>query len=104
MIFDSLKNVLRRKSMESLGFKWSVGDVVSPKFTIAVAGEVERGWFRQPAAFKLHVVERLYQECPGGVQRHYTCRPIDAGTGTPHTKTLQFNEIELKDVEPETAK
>lgn len=89
--------------MDAFGFKWKVGDVVSPKFSTQEKEDEATGWLRNRNSIKLHIVERLYQECPGGVQRHYICRPIDYTGGTPHVKCIQFNEIELTDLlAPET--
>lgn len=38
----------------------------------------------------LFIVERIIQQCPGGVQRHYRCRILDSTWGF-----VEFNEIEL---------
>lgn len=39
---------------------------------------------------KMIVIERLYQECPGGVQLHYRCRPQ-------REMVQQYLEIEIED-------
>ncbi len=45
------------------------------------------------------IIERIAQECPGGVQRHYRCRGYVAdkyGDGASHlTEVFQFLEHEL---------
>lgn len=86
-------------SEEALGFKWKVGDVVMPKFAI-VQEDTNDDWrsLYKNEDMRLHIVERLYQECPGGVQRHYDCRPMSS-KGIPHMKYIRFNEIELKSYE-----
>jgi hypothetical protein len=45
----------------------------------------EQRWF---------IVERHLQECPGGVQKHYTCRGVSRG-GSVTKDYFRFNEIEL---------
>lgn len=48
----------------------------------------EQRWF---------IVERQSQECPGGIQRHYTCRGVSRSGGV--TKEFfRFNEIELSPI------
>lgn len=47
----------------------------------------------------VQVVERMIQECPGGVQFHYTCRiHHEDSLGINYVK---FNEIELKEYDSE---
>lgn len=43
---------------------------------------------------RMIVVERIYQECPGGVQLHYKCRPI-------REVLQQYLEIELEEYKPD---
>ncbi len=38
------------------------------------------------------IVERMYQECPGGVQLHYLCRPQGFLSSKEY---IRLNEIEL---------
>ena len=67
------------------------------KFTV---GQFVRSSFCELAASKsseaLHdtyqIVERMYQECPGGVQLHYLCRP-QGFLGS--KEYIRLNEIEL---------
>lgn len=51
------------------------------------------------------VIERIAQECPGGVQRHYVCRGYVAdryGDGAGHlTESCKFLEHELQKYVPE---
>lgn len=49
-------------------FKYEIGDVL-----------VHRGQLAEPVSdqpTRLLVLERLHQECPGGVQIHYRCRAM----------------------------
>lgn len=85
-----------KQKMDDMGFKFKVGDVLQAIFTPkTIEKDEEPSWVRAKEVFKLHVIERLYQECPGGIQRHYICRPITAKDGSPHIKYIQFNEIEV---------
>lgn len=43
---------------------------------------------------KMIVVETIYQECPGGVQLHYKCRPQ-------RECVQQYLEIELEEYKPD---
>ncbi len=47
---------------------------------------------------KMQVIERTLQECPGGVQIHYTCRPITE-RGAFSKDLYRFNTIEIEEVE-----
>jgi hypothetical protein len=62
-------------------FKFSIGDSVQPKI-MADARHMHR---------HMQIVERLYQECPGGVQLHYRCRCAGL-IGT----LVDFIEIEIE--------
>lgn len=70
------------------GFQFEVGDVVA----IADAPDVEESYERIQ---RWKIVERLLQECPGGIQRHYTCKGFSR-FGMVHKDYVKFNEIELK--------
>ena len=62
-------------------FKFAIGDFVQPRI-MADARHMHR---------RMQIVERLYQECPGGVQLHYKCRCVGLiGTLVP------FVEIEIE--------
>ena len=55
---------------DDLGFLYPVGSILT-----------HRALLQEPAAsspVRLFVVERLFQNCPGGVQRHYRCRAVSA--------------------------
>jgi hypothetical protein len=58
-------------------FKFAVGDFVQH----VVASNRE--------SRKMQIIERWYQECPGGVQLHYTCHAYQCNT-------VKFIEIELE--------
>ena len=45
---------------------------------------------------KMIIMERVYQECPGGVQLHYRCRPI-------REVPQLYLENELEDYKPDLA-
>lgn len=62
-------------------FKFAIGDSVQPKI-MADARHMHR---------HMQIVERLYQECPGGVQLHYRCRCAGL-IGT----LVDFIEIEIE--------
>ena len=63
-------------------FKFSVGDFVQQRIN---ADSDHR---------KMIVVERIHQECPGGVQLHYRCRSM-------RESFQQYLEIELEDYKPD---
>ena len=41
------------------------------------------------------MLERELQECPGGTQLHYVCRPVRA-TGEVRNDMIKLNEVEVK--------
>ena len=63
-------------------FKFELGQFVQQRIN---ADLIER---------KMIVTERLVQECPGGVQLHYRCRPQ-------REMSQQYLEIELEDYTPD---
>jgi len=65
-------------------FKFKVNEVV--KSSVMRLGE-KMPYFQ--------IVERLIQECPGGIQYHYKCRHLfdDGGISTNY---IQLNEIEVQ--------
>lgn len=70
-------------------FKFSVGQFVRSSFCALR----EQMGSRERLESTYQIVERTYQECPGGVQLHYLCRPSasiwnDKGY-------VRLNEIEL---------
>ena len=70
-------------------FKYGVGDFVRSSFCAIDPDAISK---RESLCSTLQIVERMYQECPGGVQLHYTCRPY--GMISPE-QYVRFNEIEL---------
>lgn len=84
-------------------FKFKIGQTVF--HTAAATWEAEeiaegdrknwpRGFFSEQRWF---IIERMTQECPGGVQKHYVCRGVSRSGGV--TKEFfKFNEIELEEV------
>lgn len=62
-----------------MDFKFGVGDIVTHKL----------------GGMRILIIERLSQECPGGVQRHYTARVLD-GLRRMSQDLERFNEIELE--------
>ena len=79
---------------DSLGFLYRIGD------TLAHRAELVAPASRRPS--RLFVVERIQQECPGGVQRSYICRPVRAEFGTANVMAeyVRFNEVELCPLPP----
>jgi hypothetical protein len=77
-------------------FKFSVGEFVQPASVKLSFGKKKSPLFskeRGTPAFQ--IVERLYQECPGGVQLHYKVRPY-FGEAAGYGRDIDtFNEIEL---------
>lgn len=76
---------------DDFGFKFQINEIVRFKF---LKNDQGSKFMKRPKGL---VLERLLQECPGGVQRHYDLRMFnddgyDVGVGTIH----RFNEIELE--------
>ena len=75
------------------GFKFAIGDHVS---CVKPEGwKPARSVFSTISGDRLLIVQRVYQECPGGIQLHYDCRVIH-GDGAIADRLIQFNEIELE--------
>lgn len=102
-----------------LGFKFSIGEMVATvgyvppepePVTVESAAQDEVGRRKFPAGSwgraleewngpaKFFIIERQIVECPGGVQRLYTARPMSANGHTTE-RWFKFNEIELKAAE-----
>lgn len=64
-------------------FKYKIGDTLKVKS------------YPKIGLFLIHIVERSTQECPGGIQFHYTGRVIS--TGSIQNDWVRFNEIELEE-------
>jgi hypothetical protein len=62
------------------GFKYNVGDLVQ-----AINDE------KAASILPMQIIERHYQECPGGIQLHYFVRRSDKY----NTGYVKYNEIEL---------
>lgn len=71
-------------------FQFEVGEFVLPAFCALHMNDDKSKKEQLHHAFL--IVERMYQECPGGVQLHYLCRP-QALFGS--REYIRFNEIEL---------
>ena len=78
-------------------FKFGVGEFVQPASVKLSFGSKKKSTFfskeRGTPAFQ--IVERLYQECPGGVQLHYKVRPYFGEAAGYGREIDTFNEIEL---------
>lgn len=84
-------------------FKYEIGQTVF--HTAAATWEAEevkddekrlwaRGFYSEQRWF---IIERMAQECPGGVQKHYVCRGVSRN-GSVTKEFFKFNEIELAGV------
>lgn len=76
------------------GFKFKIGDIVIHIGSSLIQEEDKIDSIFRMGQEKLLIVGRILDECPGGIQRHYDCRPII--NKNPATKLVRFNEIELK--------
>jgi len=65
-------------------FKFNLGDFVQPKILDGTTN-INR---------KMQIVERMVQECPGGIQLHYKCRCAGMIGGV-----VDFLEIEIEPFE-----
>lgn len=85
-------------------FKFAVGEFVQSSY-VAVQRDVLMRSQRNTIRDVFQIVERLYQECPGGVQLHYLVRPIGLLGGD--RNYVRYNEIELialdAEADPEVA-
>lgn len=70
-------------------FRFSIGQFVILSQPMPLKNDDPDNWLRGT----YQVVERLYQECPGGVQLLYYCRP--RGALQHDREYVRFNEIEL---------
>ena len=75
-------------------FKFKIGDMVVPK----ARWELVKFCVVRDAESKavpdiMTVIQRTMEECPGGVQYHYLCRPWMTGL---EDKIIRFNEVELQ--------
>ncbi len=76
-------------------FKFKIGEMVYPKIALQL-------YEKLPAAFGIkspfQIVERILQECPGGVQKSYKTRgySFNKGLGLGESNYYMFIEIELE--------
>ncbi len=70
-----------------IDFKFKIGDFIRLKLP-----KVEKEWL-SPLVFM--VVERIYHECNGGIQKHYMVR-LRSRDGILAEKLIPINEIELE--------
>ena len=78
-------------------FKFSVGQFVQSSY-VAVQKETMKRSSSEILRDTFQIVERIYQECPGGVQLHYVVRPM--GFLSNGREYLKYNEIELAPLQP----
>ena len=79
-------------------FRFQVGEFVQSSFVTVQRDKLKRS-SSDILRDTFQIVERIYQECPGGVQLHYTVRPISFLGGD--RNYVRFNEIELAPLEQE---
>lgn len=77
-------------------FKFEVGQFVRSSFCALDEQRSNSDILRDT----YQIVERMYQECPGGVQLHYLCRPQGFLTSKEY---IRLNEIELIDMPSATS-
>jgi hypothetical protein len=70
-------------------FKFEIGSFVLPAFLALEDQNTIKKEFKHRC---YQIIERLYQECPGGVQLHYLVRPQSVFSSVEY---IRFNEIEL---------
>jgi hypothetical protein len=75
-------------------FKFNVGDLVQP-VSIAFGFDTPRNSFTSRGTPVMQVIERIYQECPGGVQLFYKVRGYFGEASAYDPELVMFNEIEL---------
>ena len=78
--------------MDAYGFKFQIGDIVAPVGSIPFSPE-EFSWDQSRGKF--HIIGRLLEECPGGIQRHYDVRSRTA-KGSVSMPCLKMTAIELR--------
>lgn len=79
-------------------FKFEIGDTVKH---VAQGSCDEKTTIRfSSSEVRYFICERMMQECPGGIQKHYTTRPVLKGGVGKDCRHIQFLEIELVKSEP----
>lgn len=82
-------------------FRFQIGDIVTVK---TLAGWGERNW---APPTQLLILGRVWEECPGGVQKHYKIRAINKGQFVENSFVMQLIsmlEEELVEYPPEPEK
>lgn len=80
-------------------FKFKVGDFVKLKTQENVVDDGRRWIGNPPGELRGHIVTRVYEECPGGVQLHYHVRWTGSDGGI-YRETHVHHEMELVASEP----
>lgn len=90
--------------MDDFGFKFKIGELVQIQIlpiVIKMKKDDRLSWLSAKTEIgKFRIVERILQECPGGIQRIYVVRSISE-TGHIGADYIKLNEIEIKPYEPE---
>jgi len=85
-------------------FKFKVGELLKTNYAKSF-NEIRNGKKRIATMFLVMPIERIFQECPAGVQVWYHCRPMTISPQTglfhPHLELIKFNEIELDEATQE---
>ena len=76
------------QNLDSVGFKYQIGDVLIHKALNWLQTKTSAQTFVQ-----IVVLERLAQECPGGVQLHYNCRIVGPDGQLCSDKCLHEHEL-----------
>ena len=83
------------ENLDILGFEFKVGDVVHHRLRHSSEFHPDK-----EKKTPLLILERIAQECPGGVQKFYMCRLGTISGNIPITiepaKLFQFSEIEVE--------
>jgi hypothetical protein len=78
------------------GFRFEIGDVITMKAMLPSPSRWE-------SPQRLVVVERLTQECHGGIQRHYGVRAVNKGNSYLGGQDWSFMTVLVQITEPEAA-
>lgn len=83
------------ENLDVVGFKFKIGEIVYHRLRHSSEFNPEK-----EKKTPILILERVAQECHGGVQKHYMCR-LGTSTGSvPMTfepnKLFQFSELELE--------
>lgn len=87
---------MKKENLDAIGFKFKIGETVYHKLKCECVGR-EKG--RRTPFF---IIERLAQECPGGVQKIYRCRMGVAAEIYANAVTVEMGHLyDLNEVEVE---